>query len=589
VGALHGGCSIGLWGSENRYERGPALSRRAVARYDLLADFPRSKNEIEALMSRDRVLVIGLDGGTLDVIGPLAAAGLMPTFRELIERGRSGILRSTIPWYTIPGWASLMTGVQPQKHGLLYWVASDPSDYFENRRPGRRFVTSRDIPFPTFWDVAGALGKRVAIVNMPLTYPAWPVNGTLITGLLTPADAQNGTCYPEEVLHSFPGYRVDLSASREAASPDAPSNAITERNLPSYLEELIQLTEGRSRVGEALLGEGVDLGVVAFVGPDRISHKAWPEQAALVAGRASGRIGGLVEEYYRVLDGAVGKLIKQAGSGTSVMIVADHGFGPPAQQSFGVNGWLASRGYLHLRAERVQRTFSSQRMLKRLAGPAARMWKRRRGVVGAPLVDWSRSSAYAILYPHTRAFGIVVNQTGAKREGWVGPDEAREVLERLRSELLSLEDDSGRRVIRRIFNTEEKRAESPSFPDLMVETESHFLPKEGLRRAGLFGSIPSVRSGLHDPDGIFILAGPKVQGTGPANADIVDVAPTVLALLGIRAPEYMEGRVLEQFIDLQSLTDPPMTIEGPSGSQAEVSEVERQEIEAHLQALGYVE
>ncbi|MGH2651809.1 MAG: alkaline phosphatase family protein, partial [Actinomycetota bacterium] len=456
----------------------------------------------------------------------------MPVMRDLMAGGRVGDLMSTIPWYTIPGWTTLMTGVGPGTHGLLYWVATDPADYFENRRPGRRFLTSGDIPFPTFWDVAGAAGKRVAVVNMPLTYPAWPVNGTMVTGLLTPAGARAHVSYPEDLMQRFPGYRVDLSVSREAASPDAPALRPRDVDLAACLRELIHVTEGRRSVATALLADAVDLGVVVFVGPDRISHRAWEEQEAVTRGEAPDEIAELVETYYRTLDAAIGALVDTAGSEATVMVVADHGFGPPPVRIFGINGWLEQKGYLRLRATAVQRTVSSRRALRRIARPLARRWKRRRGMAGAPVVDWSRSSAYALRYPHTRMFGVVINRAGVKREGWVQEEDVPDLVGRLRRELEELQDEGGGRVVRRVYSSEELGAPRPGFPELLVEMEPEFFPRDGLRGAPLFQPYRFRGSGLHEPEGIFVVSGPRVRGSGSAAADIADVAPTVLGLLG---------------------------------------------------------
>lgn len=538
-------------------------------------------------MKRGGVLVIGLDGGALGVISPLAERGVMPAFRDLIAGGRAGNLMSTIPWYTIPGWTTLMTGVGPGTHGLLYWVATDPTEYFENRRPGRRFLTSGDIPVPTFWDVAGAAGKQVAVVNMPLTYPAWPVNGTMVTGLLTPAGARTDVTFPEGLMERFPGYQVDLSVSREAASPDAPALRRRDIDIAAYLRELIDITQGRRTVSTALLGEAVDLGVVVFVGPDRIGHRAWAEQEAVTRGEGSGEIAELVEAYYRSLDQAVGELVAAAGTGVTVLVVADHGFGPPPQRTFGVNGWLQERGYLRLRATGVQRTMASPR-LKRLAGPLARRWKRRRAVPGTPVVDWSRSAAYALRYPHTRMFGVVVNRAGVKREGWVPQEDVATLIGRLRRDLEEAVDESGRRVVRRIYTSEELEASAPGFPELMVETEPEFFPREGLR-GGPFYQYRARNSGLHEPEGIFVVSGPKVRDSGPASAEIADVAPTVLGLLGIEPPAFMEGKARADLVEFPERSAPPASIPGPSGRAVDVTDREQQEIEAHLQALGYTD
>ena len=169
-------------------------------------------------MNSGGVLVIGIDGGTWDVLGPLARRGVMPTLARVLDEGAHGELTSVIPWYTVPGWTSLMTGANPGRHGLLHWVRSDPSDYWESRRAGRGFTASTDLIVPTFWDVAGAAGKKVAVVNMPMTYPAWQVNGVMVTGLLTPAGDLPGQSHPDGFLRDYPEYRVDLrhAKGREA-------------------------------------------------------------------------------------------------------------------------------------------------------------------------------------------------------------------------------------------------------------------------------------------------------------------------------------------------------------------------------------
>ncbi len=532
--------------------------------------------------------MVGLDGGTLNVLEPLARRGLMPRFAQLMSEGRSGVLRSTVPWYTIPGWISLMTGVGPGTHGVLHWVVAGSDEYFEDRRRGRRFVTSGDIDVPTFWDVAGAAGKRVAIMNMPVTFPAWPVNGSMITGLLTPRTAEHGTSFPSDLLARFPEYRVDLSTSREAASPDADVTDGVDR--VAYLSELVEITEGRARVGSALLGEDVDLGVVVFVGPDRVSHRAWPEQEAICAGaEPDSEVERLVAEYYGSLDRAIGALLDAAGPEVTVLVVADHGFGPPPPSKFAVNGWLRDAGYLRARAATVQRTLARRDLVRKAVRPFTRRWRKRHSARSEPaIIDWSRSTAYAVGFPHTRMFGIVVNRKGVKREGIVEKQDVPRLLARLREELLGLTDAQGRRVVRHVYAREELGATASSFPDLLGETEDAFVPSSGLLGRQLFEPFDES-SGLHELDGVLVLAGPGIKGAGPAEADIVDVAPTVLGLLGIAAPASMEGKVRDELVQLPPLEPAPPNIAAPSGAAPPITEDQEREIEEHLRTLGYTE
>ncbi len=537
------------------------------------------------------VLVIGLDGGTLHVLRPLADAGIMPAFGRLLSGGRAGTLRSTLPWYTIPGSASLMTGVSPATHGLLYWVAAGPEDYFEDRRPGRQFVTSADLPVPTFWDVAGAAGKRVAVLNMPLTYPAWPVNGEMITGLLTPQAAETGTCHPSDLLSRFPGYRVDLSTSREAGAPDAePMQGI---DRVAYISELIELTHGRARVGGELLRSEVDLGVVVFVGPDRVSHRAWPEQESVVAGaEPSGEIERLVVAYYRALDEAIAALVDAAGPGVNVVVVADHGFGPPPPSKFAVNAWLLERGFLRLKDPAVARAHARRGVLRRALRPIARVSGRSRAARADPdLIDWSRSSAYAVGFPHTRMFGVVVNRADVKAEGSVPERDVSALLANLRDALATATADDGRPIVRHVYAREELGATAPGFPDLLVETHDPFIPSQ--RLLGSSRSQPfDPRSGVHEPDGVLVLSGPAVRGThgvDAAEADIVDVGPTVLGLLGIAAPPWMEGKARDELVVLPPLVPAPNDVAGPAGAAPSVTHDQEREIEEHLRTLGYEE
>ena len=76
-----------------------------------------------------RVLVIGLDGATFDVLLPLARAGRLPALAALIARGTSAPLRSVFPPVTAPAWASFMTGKNPGKHGIYEFLYRQPNGY----------------------------------------------------------------------------------------------------------------------------------------------------------------------------------------------------------------------------------------------------------------------------------------------------------------------------------------------------------------------------------------------------------------------------------------------------------------------------
>jgi len=100
-----------------------------------------------------RLLVIGLDGATFDIIKPLIAQGRQPALSRLVAEGASGPLRSTIPPVSAPAWSTFMTGLNPGKHGIFQWRAYDPTKY--TCLDGHLIISSR-LAGRTFWDILGS-------------------------------------------------------------------------------------------------------------------------------------------------------------------------------------------------------------------------------------------------------------------------------------------------------------------------------------------------------------------------------------------------------------------------------------------------
>jgi predicted AlkP superfamily phosphohydrolase/phosphomutase len=533
------------------------------------------------------VLVIGIDGGTWDVLGPLARRGVMPALARVLDEGAHGELTSVIPWYTVPGWTSLMTGANPGRHGLLHWVRSDASDYWESRRAGRGFTASTDLTMPTFWDVAGAAGKKVAVVNMPMTYPAWPVNGVMVTGLLTPAGDLPGQSHPDGFLRDYPEYLVDLrhAKGREAEGKLPP--------LERLLHEMAEVTESRRRLMTDLVSGDRDLAVCVFVGMDRVSHRVWPQQCRVTSEPEErwGEIERLVAEHYRTLDSVIGDLIEAAGPEATTLLVSDHGFGDGPTRKFRVNAWLREAGYLRLRGGRVQQA-AYRSALKKVARKALRAWRRRaRRPAEHVGVSWAHTQAYAVHFSWCPLFGIAVNERGAKREGSVEPGDVPALLERLTRDLEAVHDPEGAGpVVLRVWRREEV-ADGPELhrlPHLFVEVDPRYFPDDGLRRAEVFEDLQTA-SGRHTREGLLGAFGARVNSGSATTASIPDVAPTVLALLGVEPPPGMDGRVLTSLVQTSSELRAAPEAEAPSGTAVELSEDDQAAIERHLRDLGYEE
>jgi predicted AlkP superfamily phosphohydrolase/phosphomutase len=529
--------------------------------------------------------IIGLDAATFDVIDPLIEAGDLPNLASLLERGSRGTLRSTTHPLTPLAWTTMVTGVNAARHGIWDFAERDTSGY------GLRLVNGSHSRAPALWTRLSAAGRRVGIVNVPFTWPAPDVNGFAIAGL-DAAAREDGMTSPRELVdelqsrfgrllldHSFPVDRLgrlDLDLVRRTA---AQRIAIVEELVSEHSPELL---------------------FVVFMAADHVHHLAWPDWEA--RGRESS-----VAEVYRILDGALGELLDRLGPYGNVLVVSDHG-GGSLDGVVNLNAWLAENGYLTYASRSTRRIGKRLFELRRRLPEDLRYTAKQR-------LPRLRERAYRLQAPtvvdwkHTRAFSygifgnVVINVAGREAWGIVQPGDE---YEQLRDELIvglgALRSPDGEPIVAAVHRREELFAgpELEKVPDLIVELRDYaWLGKGNLtRRTPVFGDSVSIRahptqrySGSHRPDGVWVLAGPAARpGAELSGAMLVDVAPTVLYLLGEPIPAELEGRLLAEGLD-PSLLDrrPPEFADTGAVAQASEALASPPDVEDRLRSLGYIE
>src|SRR5258705_521769 len=150
-----------------------------------------------------KTVIIGLDGAKFDIIKPLVSAGRMPVLSRLMREGVSAPLRSTILPNSFPGWASCTTGTSEGMHGVFSPFIKNPSKYTV------RAMSGRDIMTRPVWDILTEHGGRSIVLNVPTTYPPEPINGLMVTGMLTPGRGSAFThpaSLKTELLAEFPNF-----------------------------------------------------------------------------------------------------------------------------------------------------------------------------------------------------------------------------------------------------------------------------------------------------------------------------------------------------------------------------------------------
>lgn len=126
-----------------------------------------------------RVIIIGLDGATWDLLKPWADNDFLPSIKEVVENGVWGNLISTIPFITAPAWTSFSTGTNPGKHGIF--------DFVSIRNGNLNIHSSNDIKCTPFYEILSNNLIKSIIIGLPLSYP--PPNtfqGIMISDFLYP-------------------------------------------------------------------------------------------------------------------------------------------------------------------------------------------------------------------------------------------------------------------------------------------------------------------------------------------------------------------------------------------------------------------
>jgi len=157
-----------------------------------------------------KVLVVGIDAGEWDVLGPLIDQGRCPNFARMRAQGSAGKLRSLLPLTRSPViWTSIATGKVPQKHGVedffmrMKGLDTESGDEVPSDR--RRPQTSNTWKARPVWDILGSVGHSVGVVGWWTTWPAQPVNGVLVTDYAQYAPrgwsaTDTRVAYPESLL-----------------------------------------------------------------------------------------------------------------------------------------------------------------------------------------------------------------------------------------------------------------------------------------------------------------------------------------------------------------------------------------------------
>jgi predicted AlkP superfamily phosphohydrolase/phosphomutase len=537
-------------------------------------------------MEKRKVLVIGLDGATFDLIYPWVKEGKLPHLKKTMSQGTRGELNSTIPPISAAAWTSFLTGKNPANHGIFAFRTYDLSAYscYDETLANSSFFAGTTIA-----DYINSQGLSAGLISLPLTYPPWAINGFIIAGFPTPRSINYS--YPPDFADKYGKLSLptDFPIFSEQKKIKV-ANSLLEARLSLALDEIKS-------------GKHHFIAVV-FNNSDIAHHHFW---RTLDSDNLKENI---VLKQYQIMDQAVGRLLDSTPDDYLIIIMSDHGGGPSPTKFFNTNFWLSQMGWLAPIPSKIGMSEFLAQIFAWMKDhtPFKEYFKRylpRRirqefslRVQNISLIDWSNTKAYRVpMSPPVE--GIHINVKGRQPKGIISEgSEYEELRNEIIQELQMLKDpESNQPLVTEAYKREEiysgrylNRA-----PDIVFFLNAFFKGGAGMKK--LISPVPKydlkMWSGNHTMNGIFIACNSEdvkkeeiIEG-----AQIIDLAPTILFYMGLPIPSEMDGKVLtnifsQDFLEKHSIRHRHLT--ATTIKYKELTKAEEDDMRKKLKGLGYL-
>lgn len=503
-------------------------------------------------MKMPKLLIIGLDCLDPFYLQKWINQGHLPTFKRLVENGVFGKLKSTIPPTTFPAWPAMFTGKNPGKLGVF--------DFFDIQKDGDGYTLEPFSPArwrgSYVWDILNAFDKKTGVINFPEFFPSYEVNGFMVNS------RQGFSVHPKhlesELQAIIPNFESYLKNPFESLK-NFERNTLLEWEINKYLRKKFS----------------VDLFIHVFHLLDFALHHAKNEEE--------------LKNYYIKMDKQLGDYLN-AYKSKNLLIVSDHG-GKEYNKKIYMNSYLKETGYLKLkdsdRSKSLIKSVSYNLLntfpgLENFFGKLSDLFTKVTGENLRPnleelfsSIDWNLSKVFAYALTTSNFVGL-----------WLLKKD-----EDITKQILELKDpQSGKKIVKNVFRKEEiyNGPMLNLLPDLVVELDEEYLATSEL------GPFPFCRTKrfAHQRYGTFIAYGDVFKEKMLINdAEIVDVAPTILHMMNVPIPEDMDGKVLKDIFRKDSNFAKRKIKRKKTGHRegedTKLSREDEEAIKKRLKSLGY--
>lgn len=550
------------------------------------------------------LLIVGLDGGTFNVIRPLVEQGRLPHLSSLLQEGWQAELLSTIPTATLPAWTSFLTSASPVEHGVVDLFVRSPGTY--SLIPGSGALRT----LPTFAWRLSEQGYQVCTLGVPGTYPPEPVRGMCVSGFDAPNANKAGpqavsSALAFEKLQAAGGWGYNVFNEHQSSGA----------HLKSAADAIISDVSQKEKTILKLLNDANwDMFMVHLQASDTVAHHFWhwhdaesprhPDQVPIDA----------ITLVYQRLDELLGKLKSALPPNGRMLLVSDHGFGGASTLAVYLNRWLHKNGYLTFlpswkseirnKAGSILRS-TLKRMPNQLAGLAQKsvrgsLKSSLMGIARGTNVDHHQSIAFSDEFDY--APSIWLNHENFFPSGRVSPDQVPGIRQRLRDDLLQLvEPKSGHPIFKAAYLRDElgEGPASAMLPDIVLEPNwpngyrPSFLTSDGPGEAMRYLEKEEFNApkgfgmpGVHQREGIFVAWGDGIEPRALPALEIAEAGSLVYPLMGADIPQGLPTPPPDYLEELLPYRQEPEKRQAPdrkidTGSNPALAE--------RLKALGYMD
>ncbi|MDP8244908.1 MAG: alkaline phosphatase family protein [Candidatus Hinthialibacter antarcticus] len=499
----------------------------------------------KASLASPKLIILGLDAATWEVIDPLIDAGRLPTIAGLKRDGASGNLYSLGPMRSPALWTSIATGRPPEAHGVTGF-----------------FSTRADVRQPRLWDIAQRNGFRVGLFRWLAMWPILDEYAFVVPSWIArsndawPSDYE---CLQSVLLHSPPDAFSQLSALLECARRGAGLRAVDQMigvtlreaagqdELASLADRALNDVRLQTDLYLAMLERHQpDLSAFVLYGSDQLGHRFWQyHQPQAFAGhdlKEDARFAHVIEEYYIAADRAFGRILERLPRDCRAILVSDHGMKADA----------ALPGQYFIQAEKLLRLLG-------FSSDVTHQFIERRWLIDA--------------------------KPGGEQPLPLLADALSEIRFQNGDAVFDVVQEGGALTVRTQFSL-------TAHPDSPLRLNPQIVIYGKTRQTDDF-FFARYFSGAHDPKGVFLMKGPGVQSNAwVERASLLDVAPTALYWMGLPLSRELEGEVIEAAFDEEYLrANAPIEVEAyaPLSDGETIVPDTPADVMERLRSLGYVE